>query len=67
MLYYMSFLAYLVYKKLAKRNGNWERICEFFGKKKEDAKPILTVPLMLGIAIGVVAMFFYELRLRMPR
>ncbi len=63
----MSFLAYLVYKKLAKRNGNWERICEFFGNKKEDAEPIVTVPLMIGIAIGVVFMFFYELQLLMPR
>ena len=63
----MSFLAYLVYKKLAERNGNWERICEFFGNKKEDAQPIVTIPLMLGIAIGVVFMFFYELQLRMPR
>lgn len=63
----MSFLAYLVYKKLAKRSGNWERICEFFGNKKEDAQPIVTIPLMLGIAIGVVFMFFYELQLRMPR
>ena len=63
----MSFLAYLVYKKLAKRNGNWERICSFIGNKKEDAQPIVTIPLMLGIAIGVVAMFFYELQLRMPR
>ena len=58
---------YLVYKKLAKRSGNWERICEFFGNKKEDAQPIVTIPLMLGIAIGVVFMFFYELQLRMPR
>ena len=63
----MSFLAYLVYKKLAKRNGNWERICGFFGNKKEDAEPIVTVPLMIGIAIGVVFMFFYELQLLMPR
>ncbi len=63
----MSFLAFLVYKKLAKRNGNWERICSFVGNKKEDAPSIVTVPLMIGIAIGVVSMFFYELALRMPR
>ena len=63
----MSFLAFLVYKKLAKRNGNWERICSFVGNKKEDAPPIMTIPLMVGIAIGVLSMFFYELTLRMPR
>jgi len=63
----MGYLAFLVYRKLAKRNGTWDGICEFFGQKKEDAEPIATIPLTLGAAIGVVSMFFYELALRIPR
>lgn len=33
----MGILAFLVYKKLAKRSGNWERICAMFSGKKESA------------------------------
>lgn len=31
----MGILAYFLYRKLAKRNGNWERICGFFQKHPE--------------------------------
>lgn len=63
----MSFLAFLVYRKLAKRNGNWEKICSFVGTKKKDVPSVITIPLMIGIAIGALSMFFYELTLRMPK
>ena len=33
----MGILAFLVYKKLAVRNGNWDRICAMFRRKKENA------------------------------
>lgn len=63
----MGTLAYLVYKKLAMRSGAWERIRGFFGKKKEDAQPLVTIPLMIAIAVGVLIMFAYELLMRLPR
>lgn len=63
----MGTLAYLVYKKLAMRNGAWERICGFIGKKKKEAQPLATIPLMIAIAIGVLMMFAYELWMRLPR
>lgn len=32
----MGVLAYFLYRKLARRNGNWERICGFFVKGQEQ-------------------------------
>ncbi len=79
----MGVLAVLVYKKLAVRNGNWERICAMFGKRKEAAafgeepaehvvtlevqpkKRLVTVPLILGIVIGIAFMIFYEVVVRL--
>ena len=64
---FSGLLAYLVFRVLAVRSGNWDRICEFFGSKKEDAKPMITIPLMIAIAVGVLFMFFYEMLMRLPR
>lgn len=59
-------LAYWVFRTLAIRSGNWERICGFFGSKKEGARPLVTIPLMIAIAIGVLFIFFYEMLSRLP-
>lgn len=64
---FSGFLAYWVFRTIAIRNGNWEKIRGFFGQKKEDAKPIVTIPLMIAIAIGVVFMFLIEMLMRLPR
>ena len=76
----MGALAFLVYKKLAERNGNWERICGFFRKQPqqkidaeeltvsleaEPKKKLITVPLILAIVIGIAFMIFYEIMTRM--
>lgn len=79
----MGVLAFFVYKKLAKRNGNWERICGMFGRKKENGtvetesmestvawevqpkQKMVTVPLVIGIVIGIAFMIFYEVAVRM--
>ena len=64
-------LAFLVYKKLAVRNGNWYRICASFkpqrrkkaenGEEPEEPKQrMITVPLVIGILLGVAFMIFYE-------
>lgn len=60
-------LAFFVYKKLALRSGTWERICGFFRKEQTDAtqpqqkQRMVTVPLILGIVIGIAFMIFYEI------
>lgn len=63
-------LAFLVYKKLAVRNGNWYRICASFkpqlrkkaenGTEQEAKQRMITVPLVIGILLGVAYMIFYE-------
>jgi len=60
-------LAYWVFRTIATRTGNWERICGFVGKKKEDAPSLFTTPLKVAIAVGVVFMFVVELLYRLPR
>ena len=61
----MGILAFLVYKKLAKNNGNWERICGFFKRQpnweEEPKQSMLTVPLVIAIVIGFAFMIAYEL------
>ncbi len=64
---FSGFLAYLVFRIIAIRNGNWERICGFLGRKKENAGTLVTVPLMVAIGIGVVFMFLVEMLMRLPR
>lgn len=65
----MSVLAFLVYKKLAVNNGNWQRICGWFKpqteQEEEPQQRILTVPLVLAMVIGVVFMIVYEILIRM--
>lgn len=72
----MGALAVLVYKKLAVRNGNWERICGFFRKQPKteenevtwEEKPkqrMITIPLAIAIAIGIAFMVYYEIAVRM--
>ena len=73
----MGTLAFFVYKKLAVRNGNWERICGFFRKQPKaqeenavtgEVKPkerMVTIPLVLAIVIGVAFMIFYEVVVRL--
>lgn len=72
----MGILAFFVYKKIARRNGNWERICGFFRKQPQqnpgqreavevtwEIKPkqrMITAPLVAAIIIGVAFMIFYE-------
>ena len=69
---FMGALAILVYKKLAMRNGNWERICSYFKKQpnqKEDnislevvpKQRMITIPLVIAIVIGVAFMIVYEI------
>lgn len=66
--------AVYVYKKLAVRNGNWERICAGFkgremqpeeseGSVATEAAPrqkLITIPLVIALIIGIAAMFLYE-------
>lgn len=68
-------LAFLVYKKLAVRNGNWQRICGFFHRKSQEElftesmtqkkQRMITLPLVFAIALGVAFMIFYEIVMRM--
>ncbi len=68
----MGALAFLVYKKIAVRNGNWERICGFFRKQPvqienaeitaaQPAPRLITAPLVVAIVIGVAFMGFLEI------
>lgn len=73
----MGGLAFFVYRKLAMRNGNWEKICGFFRKQPQvqadgtatwEAEPkqkMVTVPLVLAIVIGIAFMIFYEVAIRL--
>jgi hypothetical protein len=70
----MSVLAFFVYKKLAIRNGNWYRICESFkpqsrkaadnDTEEEPKQRMVTIPLIVGILIGVAFMVVYEILLQ---
>lgn len=64
---FWSVLAFFLFRHIARRNGNWEKICELFKRPTKENRSLLTVPLVAAIAIGVVAMFFYELMMRMPQ
>ena len=73
----MGVLAFFVYKKLAVRNGNWERICGFFKKQPkaeeennvtretEPKQRMVTIPLVIAIIIGIAFMIFYEVVVRL--
>lgn len=71
-------LAYWVYRSLAIRSGNWERIRALFWKKRTSGengeeigtvqeRSLLTAALMTAIAAGVLFIFFYEMLMRLPR
>ena len=69
-----SVLAFFVYKKLATRNGNWYRIYASFKlqlkvqtPETEQAEPkqrMITIPLVIGMLLGVAYMVFYEIMLQ---
>jgi len=72
----MSVAAFLVFKKLAKRNGTWNEICSAFMKKAADASEavpeetvkkerLVTLSLSAAILIGIAFMIFYEIVIRM--
>lgn len=65
----MGVLAFLVYKKLAIRNNNWERICACFKKQSNvpTAEPkarMITVPLAIALLLGTAFMIYYEILLQ---
>lgn len=70
---FMGILSFFLFRYIAKRNGNWERIRGFVKKDPENpAQPaekgsLMTLPLVISIAVGVVAMFAYEMLMRLPR
>lgn len=75
----MGVLAFLVYRKLATRTGNWERICAWWKKQPEkmeqgepavilEAEPkqrMVTAPLVIAMLIGIAYMVFYEVMIQM--
>lgn len=72
----MGVLAFFVYRRLAMRNGNWDRICGFFKKQQKNEGDILeasmeavprqkmiTLPLAFAIFLGIAFMIFCEVLL----
>ena len=65
----MGILAFLVYKKLAIRSGNWDRIRSYFTKQpvSQDVEGagtkerLITIPLAVAMVIGVAFMIVYEI------
>ena len=69
----MGVLAFFVYKKLATRNGNWERICASFKKQQDvaaEASPkgvvtekrrMVTIPWIIATLLGISYMIVFEL------
>ncbi len=75
-----SVLAFYVYRVLAKRSGNWERICSFMGRGKTEEpvetitengsnakQSMMTIPMMVAIALGVLMMLLYEMVMYLPQ
>lgn len=60
-------VAFWVFRTLAIRSGNWERICGFFKRSEEDTQPLLTTPLVIAILLGMLFMFVVEILTRLPR
>ena len=56
--------AFFVYRKLALRNGRWERICSFFQADKEPVQHLVTVSLKIGILLGTAFMMYSEIIMR---
>ena len=66
----MGAFAAVVYRKLAKRSGNWERIRACFVRQRQEQsgeaegrKQLVTVPLAVAIVIGIAFMIVYEVLL----
>lgn len=71
----MGVLAFFIYKKLAVRNGNWQRICASFKKLPEvqntetvavqlEIQPkqrMVTVSWVIASLLGIAYMIFYEI------
>lgn len=71
----MGALSVWIYKIIAVRNGNWEKICGFFSRQNREQqeevsleepskKKMITLPLIVAIIIGVGFMIFYEILMR---
>lgn len=72
----MGVLAFFVYKKLAVRNGNWERICACFKKQPVTADEetaqveatsknrLLTIPWIIAALLGTAFMVYFEFLLQ---
>lgn len=70
----MGAAAVWVYRKLAIRSGNWERICSSFRTQKplreesetsvtleiEPKQRLITIPLVIALVIGIAYMFLFE-------
>lgn len=61
-----SVLAFLVLRKIARRSGNWEKLCGMVRGEGSRQESFLTIPMMLALAIGVVILFMYETMMRIP-
>ena len=63
----MGVPAFFVYKKLAARSGNWERICACFKKQPKEAeeetpkKRMVTVPWMIAVVLGTAFIIYFEI------
>lgn len=67
----MGVLAFFVYKKLATRSGNWERICASFQRQQTVAETssavditekrrMVTVPWIIATLLGIAYMIYFE-------
>ena len=72
----MGVLAFFVYKKLAIRNSNWERICASFKKQPDvmiedlsagevpEKKQMITIPWIIASLLGIAYMIVFEILLQ---
>lgn len=72
----MGVLASFVYKKLATRSGNWERICASFKRQQEVAEEeapegdgaeknrMVTIPWIIATLLGIAYMIVFEILVR---
>lgn len=72
----MGVLAFFVYKKLATRSGNWERICASFKRQQavaEEEAPegdgaeknrMVTIPWIIATLLGIAYMIVFEILVR---
>ncbi|MBQ7863916.1 MAG: CPBP family intramembrane metalloprotease [Lachnospiraceae bacterium] len=72
----MGVLAFFVYKKLATRSGNWDRICASFNKQPvvtteelpelevKEKKRMVTIPWIIASLLGIAYMIVFEILLQ---